>query len=513
MYETNEAEVLSVINSLKNKKSVGDDGISNYLVKLVKNAIACPLAHIINLSMSTGIFPRAMKKTIIKALFKKGVKTLLSNYRPIALITPFSKIFEKIFLKRILSFLDKNNVISDKQFGYKKGTSCVDAVVKLNDLVLNCKKEGIKVLAIFLDLSKAFDCVSHDTLLSILNKYGIRGVAHDLLESYLLNREQAVEISSNQKSTSKSEFKPVRKGVPQGSVKGPHLFLIYVNCIEKIIKNFDCDCILYVDDTTIIVKGKSLSEIKEKPTLVIKAIYNLFASLNLALNLEKTTYMLFNNDYVDLNLEVNSVKISPAVSTKFLGLCISSNLSWKPQIQSITKCLNKGIFVLKQTGKSINRNHNQLVFNAFIQSYLSFGILLWGGLSGNLTQLEALFKKQKRALRLLLGISDQRTSCRGLFKKCNSMTLFGMYLYFAALYAKKHLANHSYASVHQHNTRNKNNIFQNHCLEGEVRGNCIKIFNKLPLCIKSIDDYLVFKRKLKRYVIERECYSYKEFIE
>ncbi len=191
-----------------------------------------------------------------------------------------------------MGFITSNDIISSNQFGYKKEVSCIDAVVKFNDLVCNLRAKGDIVLTLFLDLSKAFDCVNHSILCSIIERYGVRGVASDLIKSYLRERMQAVAIPDTNNNISLSTFKLVEEGVPQGSIFGPYLFLIYCNCIENLIRGLHCEGILYVDDTNIIISGKSISIIQNKALLILDNIYKFFSSLNLALNIDKTIFMI-----------------------------------------------------------------------------------------------------------------------------------------------------------------------------------------------------------------------------
>ena len=312
MYDCNNTEIEEVMRELRNKKSFGIDGISNYVVKYVNEAISKPLAHIVNLSMKWGVFPNDLKKTVVKPLFKKGDKRKPENYRPIALTSPFSKISEKIYLRRVLGFIHKNNVIVSNQFGYQKEKSCSDAIAYLHDHVVKAKKQNLMALAIFLDLSKAFDCVNHDILLSTLNQYGIRGIALDLITSYLSNRSQSVIIQSDSSDRtscySDSDF--VKEGVPQGSIYGPYLFILYSNCIKYLISKFGAEFILYVDDTTVVITGKTVEEVEQKAIRIMQAVYDFFSSLFLALNLDKTVCMRFNSDEkTHVNISVNTVPI------------------------------------------------------------------------------------------------------------------------------------------------------------------------------------------------------------
>lgn len=294
---------------------------------------------------------------------------------------------------------------------------------------------------------------------------------------------------------------------------GPYLFLIYVNCLYTVIKNKKCERILYVDDTNLIIKGKSINCIREIATLVTKSIFEFFSSLNLALNLEKTNYMLFNHEQTDLDLYINDVKIFPTQSCKFLGMSISSNLSWDHHIRNVLKNINKGIFVLRQSSTSLGRKHNLLVFNAFIQSHLSYGIILWGCDLDNSTRIQSVFRKQKRAIRLLNNVNDQKVSCRGLFKKDGLLTLAGIFIYFAAIFAKKHLSLHACSSVHNHNTRNKKDIYVKSFIKGDVSFRCVQMYNRLPNTIKSACSMAAFKNSLKRHLVEMEPYTIGEFVQ
>lgn len=214
-----------------------------------------------------------------------------------------------------------------------------------------------------------------------------------------------------------------------------------------------------------------------------------------------------------MDICVNNVKVQPVKSTKFLGITLASNRSWKSHICNIIKKLNRGIFVLRQTISTLGRKNNLLVFNAFIQSYLSYGISLWGSEEGNATILLNLFRKQKRAIRMMNNIWDRRISCRGLFKKDRILTLASLYIYSLAVFAKRNLSSETCDSIHGYNTRTKTNLHTKAYKKGNIRGYSVSVFNKLPRNLREIENFRSFKRHLKDYLIERECYSLKEFVE
>lgn len=258
-----------------------------------------PLIYVCNIIISTGMYPDRLKMSKSKPLRKKkGEKNQPASCRPIALISGFSKIIETVILDKLKIFFARYEVIEDVQFGYKEKTGTIDAIVTLLDKITIARMENLKTAVIFLDLSKAFDCVSHDQLLDILSRYGVRGKPLDLFESYLRNRLQCVEVAymkDGEMQNIRSDLKIVSDNVPQGSVMGPFLFNVYTNGLKKVIHDLGGQAIVYVDDTNIVITAKTQKELTELSMRILNGVYNYFASLKLALNVDKTVYMLFNN--------------------------------------------------------------------------------------------------------------------------------------------------------------------------------------------------------------------------
>ena len=223
-------QVYTLLKKLNNYKSTID--IPNKLIKLASFPLSIPLTHIYNQSITMGIIPDALKISKVIPVYKNGIMTNPGNYRPIAILSPFAKILERLVYNQLESFLNKYKILSDFQFGFRKGRSTEQAILEMTDQLKTNIDHKKLTCGIFLDLSKAFDTVNHDILLDKMYKYGIRGIPHHWFSDYLRNRLQFVQIDDV-----KSSMLSIKCGVPQGSTLGPLLFLLYINdipnCLDK----------------------------------------------------------------------------------------------------------------------------------------------------------------------------------------------------------------------------------------------------------------------------------------
>ena len=315
---TSTIEILNLISTLNNNKSSGPFSIPTDIFKMTGNIMASPLTEIINLSFSTGSYPNNLKIAKIVPVFKnKGSNLQCNNYRPISLLSNINKIFEKIMYTRLYNFLDIHNCIYNLQFGFREKHSTNHALFSITEKIREALDNNNFACGIFIDLQKAFDTVDHNILLQKLNHYGIRGVANNWFNSYLSNRTQFVSINGFQSKT-----KNISIGVPQGSVLGPLLFLIYINDLNVAINYAIVH--RFADDTNLLITGKSLKTIKKHTNIDLKLLCNWLKANIISLNSSKTEAILFrhpnkNIDY-DLQLKIDGKRIFLTNSVKYLGI-------------------------------------------------------------------------------------------------------------------------------------------------------------------------------------------------
>jgi hypothetical protein len=427
-------EISEVIKSLKDKFTQDFSGLSTHFIRSIADQILTPLHHLINISFSSSVFPSQLKIAKDIPLLKQGSSLCMDNYRPISLLSCFSKIFEKIVCNRLCGFLDINCLISPSQFGFRAEHSTIHPMMHFFNHVSKALNEKKHTLAIFCDLRKAFDSCNHQILLKKMSQLGIRGAALEWFSNYLTNRKQFVSINNTS-----SSMKATSLGVPQGSILGPILFLIYINNLPA-----SCDLLslLFADDTTLAASGENLADLIIYTNNQLHKISTYFRLNKLALNPKKTQFILISNSptaktsIIELNINNNNPdavhnpslvypiervsSASPIPAVKFLGVYFDPDLNFKYHLQYISSKIARSLFLLRRSKNILNANSLQTLYYSLVHCHLIYGNQIWS--SGAPSSLTVLHRKQKAAIRIITS-SPYNAHTEPLFKTLNILPL------------------------------------------------------------------------------------------
>lgn len=512
---TNENEIIKIVNACKNKKSTDWSDLDMSIIKKVIHHIAKPLAYICNLSFESGEFPTLMKIAKVVPIHKGGDSHQLNNYRPISILPQFSKILEKLFDARLESFIDKHNLLSDCQYGFRKNRSTAHALIDLTEEVTNNIDNSLFTIGIFIDLQKAFDTIDHGILLKKLLNLGVRGLPQNWVKSYLTEREQYVQIDE-----CISHRRNITCGVPQGSILGPKLFLLYINDLCDVSAKLKF--ILFADDTTILASGKDLHLLVSNITIELNKVKYWFNRNKLSLNITKTKMISFGKTLSDTQIQImiDTVPIERVNEYTFLGVIISYNLSWRPQIKKVRDKVSKNVAIMAKCRYLLNQKALFILYCSLILPHINYCLEVWGNTYSS--HLQILYRLQKKAIRIVHSVG-YREHTNPLFLKSGILKLDDLIKLKSTLLvynARKHqLPRNIQALFAEREGMSKYNLRRP--LNLKVQGGrtsrkrqCasqlgVNLWNSLDDDIKTAASIQKFKGEFKRRVLEK--YAYDQF--
>jgi hypothetical protein len=438
-------EVLSTFHQLNSKRSEDHTGVSMYFLKNLILQLVLPLTHIFNLSFRFGVVPHQLKIAKIVPIFKSGDPLLVDNYRPISLLSNFSKVLEKIMCNRLTKFLNSNNILSNSQYGFRRKHNTTHPIIHLLNEITKASTSKKYTIAIFCDLRKAFDTCNHDILIKKLRKIGVANMELNWFISYLSGRTQFVYLNGIE-----SNKLEIKKGVPQGSILGPLLFLIYINDLPE------CSALialLFADDTTLLASGDSLQELVSLVNLEFKKVVSYFRSHQMSLHPAKTKFIIFNatenvisnldpsifidsnnenENFVHLKTPIERISVNSNVpAIKFLGVYLDPKLNFNYHIMQIVKKISKSLYVIQSTKNLLSEKSLKSLYYALVHSHLIYGINVWSCTS--IANINTLTKLQKKSIRIITR-SAYNSHTEPLFKATGILPLNYLISFFKILF-------------------------------------------------------------------------------
>ena len=377
----NKQKVLKYLSNVDISKATGTDNIGPRLLKLAAPCIAEGITFICNNSIRSSCFPDKWKEAKVSPFHKSGPLEEINNYRPITILPVLSKVLERHVSDSLTMYLNENDLLHKTQSGFRSHHSCETALNHMIDSWLNAIDDGNMIGVVLVDFKKAFDLVDHDILLTKLGIYGIKNEPLSWFKSYLSQRQQQVSINNT-----KSSFRPVSCGVPQGSILGPLLFLLFINDLPPYTSNVSTD--MYADDTTLYDVQSSQEVIDRNLQIALNKLHIWCKNNGMVLNAAKTKVMLITTNQnrrglnkEGLNLKYKDDTLQTTSNEKILGVFVDNNLLWSEHVKHITKKIASNIWLLSKIKIFLSQEYGAQFYKSYIQAHIDFCNIVWGSTS------------------------------------------------------------------------------------------------------------------------------------
>ena len=385
---------------------------------MICDTIAYPIAKLANISFETDLHPERLKIEKVIPIFKSGSKMLTSNYRPISLLSNLNKIIEKIMFTRVHSFLQNENLIYKQQFGFRPKHSTTHALINITENIKEALDNGKSACGVFVDLKKAFDTVNHEILLQKMSRYGIHGPIHKWFKSYLSNRFQFVSILGFD-----SKKQSIKHGVPQGSVLGPLLFLIYINDLHNAIKH--SKTFLFADDTNLLNININQNKMQREMNIDLRNLCQWLLANKISLNKTKTELIVFKkpSTIIPFNkIKINGMKLQPSKSVKYLGIHIDEHLDGSAHTKILIPKLQRANGMLAKIRHYTSSNQTKSIYHSIFASHMTYGCQIWGQSISN-AHINKIQTLQNNALRLVTFAANSRDHITPLYAEHNILKI------------------------------------------------------------------------------------------
>ena len=487
----------NTLRSLKNKNSnVNEIAVS--VLKHNSDIFSIPLTILFNQSITTGTFPSILKKAKVTPILKTGPNNNPKNYRPISNLNIFSKIFESLMKNSLMSYLEKKNILNPTQFGFRRNHNTFQALNLFSSDIYSALDNKLSVLSVFIDFAKAFDTVNHKILLDKLYHYGIRGPIHSWFTDYLTNRTQQTVFEGELSTLNNNHL-----GVPQGSILGPILFLIYINDISDIFTH--SKTILFADDMTLYLVGPHPEQLITTANKELHQLYQWCISNRLTINTDKTYFMLFTTKkYHQLPpLQINNGNISRSSHIKFLGVTYDESMNFKLHIENLTLRISRLIALLHQIKDLMPPYVLKCIYYAHIYPLLTYCNPIW--CTTYPTYLIPLQLQLKKIVRMITN-STYLEHTRPLFKQTQLLRLEDITkIAISTLMFQKKFSMQNVVPVHNHDTRHCDQLRPPPHRISKYRQSTLYLgpvyWNNIPPNIRNSPSVPTFKNKLKRHIL------------